>query len=110
MRDAAFRRFPARAVRRHGPRSRQRRVHHLRRAAARTQLERWTRVLGIPRVKIKIGESWGTEQARDLARIAFARHVIGPDAELYVDANGGYTPSTWFRMAAHGAALRHVVR
>jgi L-alanine-DL-glutamate epimerase-like enolase superfamily enzyme len=49
------------------------------------------RDLGIPRVKIKIGESWGTEPARDRARIDFARRVIGPDAELYVDANGGYT-------------------
>ena len=28
--------------------------------AARAQLERWTGDLGIPRVKIKIGESWGT--------------------------------------------------
>ena len=56
--------------------------------AARAQLERWTADLAIPRVKIKIGESWGTQEARDLARIAFARKVIGPDAELYVDANG----------------------
>jgi L-alanine-DL-glutamate epimerase-like enolase superfamily enzyme len=66
---------------------------------ARTQLERWTRDLDIPRVKIKIGESWGTEEARDLSRIAFARRVIGPDAELYVDANGGYTRKQAVRMA-----------
>ena len=45
----------------------------------------------IPRVKIKIGESWGTSERRDLERVALARDVIGPDAELYVDANGGYT-------------------
>ena len=32
------------------------------------QLERWTGDLGIPRVKIKIGESWGRESARDLAQ------------------------------------------
>jgi L-alanine-DL-glutamate epimerase-like enolase superfamily enzyme len=67
--------------------------------AARAQLERWTGELGIPRVKIKIGESWGTEPARDLARIAFARRVIGPDAELYVDANGGYSRKQAVRMA-----------
>jgi len=67
--------------------------------AARAQLERWTSDLAIPRVKIKIGESWGTAQARDLARIAFARGVIGPDAELYVDANGGYTRKQAVRMA-----------
>jgi L-alanine-DL-glutamate epimerase-like enolase superfamily enzyme len=67
--------------------------------AARTQLERWTGDLEIPRVKIKIGESWGSAEARDLARIAFARNVIGPDAELYVDANGGYTRKQAVRMA-----------
>jgi L-alanine-DL-glutamate epimerase-like enolase superfamily enzyme len=68
-------------------------------AAARAQLERWTGDLAIPRVKIKIGESWGTAQARDLARIAFARNVIGPETELYVDANGGYTRKQAVRMA-----------
>jgi L-alanine-DL-glutamate epimerase-like enolase superfamily enzyme len=67
--------------------------------AARAQLERWTGELGIPRVKIKIGESWGNEPGRDLARITFAREVIGPDAELYVDANGGYTRKQAVRMA-----------
>ena len=68
-------------------------------AAARAQLERWTGDLAIPRVKIKIGESWGTAQARDLARIAFARKVIGPEAELYVDANGGYGRKQAVRVA-----------
>jgi L-alanine-DL-glutamate epimerase-like enolase superfamily enzyme len=68
-------------------------------AAARAQLEHWTGDLAIPRVKIKIGESWGTNPGRDLARIAFARQVIGPDAELYVDANGGYTRKQAVRMA-----------
>ena len=68
-------------------------------AAARAQLEHWTGDLAIPRVKIKIGESWGTEPGRDLARIVFARRVIGPDAELYVDANGGYTRKQAVRMA-----------
>jgi L-alanine-DL-glutamate epimerase-like enolase superfamily enzyme len=67
--------------------------------AARAQLERWTGELAIPRVKIKIGQSWGTAQARDLARIAFARNVIGPEAELYVDANGGYTRKQAVRVA-----------
>jgi L-alanine-DL-glutamate epimerase-like enolase superfamily enzyme len=67
--------------------------------AARRQLEQWTGDLAIPRVKIKVGESWGTEEARDLARIAFARQVIGPDTELYVDANGGYRRKQAVRMA-----------
>jgi L-alanine-DL-glutamate epimerase-like enolase superfamily enzyme len=55
------------------------------------QLSRWVHDLGIPRVKIKIGESHGAAEDRDLHRIRLARQVIGPDAELYVDANGGYT-------------------
>jgi len=76
-------------------------------AAARAQLEHWTADLAIPRVKIKIGESWGTEPARDLARIAFARAVIGPDIELYVDANGGYTRKQAIRMA-HAMAEHRV--
>jgi L-alanine-DL-glutamate epimerase-like enolase superfamily enzyme len=46
---------------------------------------------GFRRVKIKIGESWGTRERRDLERVALAREVIGPDPELFVDANGGYT-------------------
>ncbi|MGX7674088.1 enolase C-terminal domain-like protein [Plantactinospora sp. DSM 117369] len=54
------------------------------------QLAAWTREQGIPRVKIKIGGSWGAEEERDLARMAAARRSIGEDAELYVDANGGY--------------------
>lgn len=68
-------------------------------AAARRQLERWTDDWNIPRVKIKIGESWGTNPGRDLDRIAYARQIIGPDVELYVDANGGYQRKQAIRMA-----------
>jgi L-alanine-DL-glutamate epimerase-like enolase superfamily enzyme len=56
----------------------------------REQLTGWAVAQRIPRVKIKIGESWGTEPRRDLDRIAAARAAVGPDVELYVDANGGY--------------------
>jgi L-alanine-DL-glutamate epimerase-like enolase superfamily enzyme len=73
---------------------------------ARTQLERWTHDLAIPRVKIKIAESWGGEEARDLRRIEFARNVVGADADLYVDANGGYTRKQAVRMARAMAAQR----
>jgi L-alanine-DL-glutamate epimerase-like enolase superfamily enzyme len=55
------------------------------------QLEYWTLEQRIPRVKIKVAESWGTQASRDLSRMRQARNVIGDDAELYVDANGGYT-------------------
>src|SRR5690242_4531248 len=50
----------------------------------REQLAGWL-ADGIGRVKIKIGESWGGNEQRDLARVALAREVIGPDRELYVD-------------------------
>jgi L-alanine-DL-glutamate epimerase-like enolase superfamily enzyme len=62
------------------------------------QLDRWVHGLGIPRVKIKIGEAGGCAVERDLARIRQAREVIG-DAELYVDANGGYTRKQAVRVA-----------
>lgn len=42
---------------------------------------------GIPRVKMKVGR----DDAADAARVAAARESIGPDAELFVDANGGYS-------------------
>jgi L-alanine-DL-glutamate epimerase-like enolase superfamily enzyme len=46
---------------------------------------------GIPRVKMKIGVERGRDIARDLARIGAVRKAIGPDPELFVDANGAYT-------------------
>src|SRR3954447_10964743 len=45
---------------------------------------------GISRVKLKIGESWGSAVGRDLDRVALAREVVGAGTEVYVDANGGY--------------------
>jgi L-alanine-DL-glutamate epimerase-like enolase superfamily enzyme len=64
----------------------------------RAQLEHWVATWGLPRVKIKIGESWGRNERRDLHRVALAREVVGPDVELYVDANGGYTRKQAIRM------------
>jgi L-alanine-DL-glutamate epimerase-like enolase superfamily enzyme len=57
--------------------------------------------LGIPRVKIKIGESWGRAEQRDRERVARARRSIGDTRDLYVDANGGYTRKQAIRMARH---------
>jgi L-alanine-DL-glutamate epimerase-like enolase superfamily enzyme len=65
----------------------------------RAQLAGWVQRDRIPRVKIKIGESWGTDERRDLQRIELARTVIGPDTELYVDANGGYGAGQAIRVA-----------
>jgi L-alanine-DL-glutamate epimerase-like enolase superfamily enzyme len=63
------------------------------------QLGHWVHEVGIPRVKIKIGESWGAAVGRDLARIRQAREVIGTGPELFVDANGGYTRKQAIRVA-----------
>lgn len=68
-----------------------------------SQLGHWAHEQGIPRVKIKIGESWGSFPERDLERIAQARGVIGPDCELFVDANGGYTRKQAIRMGRAAA-------
>jgi L-alanine-DL-glutamate epimerase-like enolase superfamily enzyme len=62
------------------------------------QLGHWSEQ-GIARVKIKVGESWGRAEARDLHRARLARRTIGDSAELYVDANGGYTRKQAVRMA-----------
>jgi len=51
----------------------------------RDQLGGWV-ADGIGRVKMKIGR----DAARDPERIRAARNAIGADAELFVDANGGY--------------------
>ncbi|MFR9780235.1 enolase C-terminal domain-like protein [Micromonospora sp. MS34] len=67
------------------------------------QLTDWVHEQGIPRVKIKIGESCGTEVPRDLARMTAARRTIGDGTELYVDANGGYQRKQAIRVA-HAAA------
>jgi L-alanine-DL-glutamate epimerase-like enolase superfamily enzyme len=70
----------------------------------RAQLTGWVQRDGIPRVKIKIGESWGSNERRDLERVALAREIIGPDTELYVDANGGYGTGQAVRVARELAA------
>ncbi|MFB6391979.1 enolase C-terminal domain-like protein [Polymorphospora lycopeni] len=69
------------------------------------QLAGWVHGDGIPRVKIKIGGSCGTEVPRDLARMAAARRTIGDDAELYVDANGAYQRKQAIRVASAAADL-----
>lgn len=63
------------------------------------QLGGWVSGLGIPRVKMKVGQAWGSRPDRDLRRTQFARATIGDDVELFVDANGGYTPKQAIRMA-----------
>lgn len=70
------------------------------------QLTHWVDEQQIPRVKIKIGESWGTCPDRDLERIAKAREIIGQDCALFVDANGAYTRKQAIRVASAAAEHR----
>jgi L-alanine-DL-glutamate epimerase-like enolase superfamily enzyme len=71
----------------------------------REQLTGWVRDQRIPRVKIKIGQSWGARAARDLERMRQARAIIGDDAQLFVDANGGYGRKQAIRVMQAAADL-----
>jgi L-alanine-DL-glutamate epimerase-like enolase superfamily enzyme len=68
-------------------------------ARMREQLGHWIGDLGIPRAKIKIGEAWGSREARDRERLCLARDIIGAGAELYADANGAYNAKQAVRVA-----------
>jgi L-alanine-DL-glutamate epimerase-like enolase superfamily enzyme len=57
----------------------------------RDQVHRWLE-RGCDKIKIKIGESWGTRPERDLDRTRIAQEVAGEHATVFVDANGAYTP------------------
>lgn len=58
------------------------------------QLAEW-RNDGIVRVKMKVGR----EPSADPIRVRAARHAIGEDAELFVDANGAWTAAVALQMA-----------
>ncbi len=64
------------------------------------QLAGWV-AAGIPRVKMKVGR----EPERDLERVERAREAIGPETELFVDANGALTRRQALRLADAWAAL-----
>lgn len=51
----------------------------------RDEFGRWLE-LGIPRFKMKVGRA----PSEDRARVGLARSIIGPAAELFVDANSAY--------------------
>jgi len=60
----------------------------------RGQVRGWL-ALGLGAVKIKIGESWGRREARDLERTALVRDLVdttAPGTADFVDANGAYSP------------------
>jgi L-alanine-DL-glutamate epimerase-like enolase superfamily enzyme len=59
---------------------------------------------GIPRVKMKVGR----EPDRDIERVRVARAAIGPETELYVDANGALSRKRALLFAAR--CVEHEVR
>ncbi len=63
-------------------------------AQLQAQLGRWV-ADGIQRVKMKIG----AHPDMDLQRVRAAREAIGPDTELFVDANGAYSRKQALRFA-----------
>ena len=67
------------------------------------QLAEWVSA-GIPRVKIKVG----TVPDDDPARVRAARDAIGPQAELFVDANGGYSVKQALALAERFREEAHV--
>jgi L-alanine-DL-glutamate epimerase-like enolase superfamily enzyme len=56
---------------------------------------------GIPRVKMKVG----THPEEDLRRVKAAREAIGPDTQLFVDANGAYSRTQALTFADAYSAL-----
>jgi len=56
----------------------------------RSQVDEWS-AAGCRAMKIKIGERWGADPDRDLARVRRLRELAGPQVGLMVDANGGYS-------------------
>ena len=65
----------------------------------RDQVAGWLEA-GCRAVKIKVGESWGANEGRDLQRVGLLRELVGPDVQLMVDANGGYRVGQAKRMGA----------
>jgi L-alanine-DL-glutamate epimerase-like enolase superfamily enzyme len=63
------------------------------------QLAGWVE-RGIPRVKLKVG----SDSDQDPERVRCARQAIGPNAELFVDANGAYRAKQALSLAERFAA------
>jgi L-alanine-DL-glutamate epimerase-like enolase superfamily enzyme len=68
----------------------------------RRQLAGWVEKDGCRWVKMKIG----SEPEDDPRRVEVARRAVGPDAGLFVDANGAFTPQRAVALAEQIAAQR----
>src|SRR5699024_10326648 len=69
----------------------------------RDALVSWGEDLGGARFKLKVGQDPCAAEARDLARLAQARRIIGDHVDLFADANGGYGPKQAIRVAQRAA-------
>jgi L-alanine-DL-glutamate epimerase-like enolase superfamily enzyme len=63
------------------------------------QVHGWA-AAGCTAMKIKIGQCWGTEIDRDIARVNTFRDLAGTGVDLMVDANGGYPAGQARRVGA----------
>ena len=63
------------------------------------QIQRWQNA-GCTAMKIKIGQAWGNEIDRDLARVHQLRDHAPNGTQLMVDANGGYSTGQARRVGA----------
>lgn len=60
---------------------------------------------GFRAVKMKVGKAFGTCEDEDLTRVAAVADAVGPDVELYVDANGAYGVEQASRISERFASL-----
>lgn len=68
------------------------------------QLGGWAE-MGIPRVKMKVGSDRGRSWRRDLERVRAVRDALGPNLEIFVDANGAYDGKQARRLGEEYAAM-----
>ena len=54
---------------------------------------------GMKAVKMKVGKDFGQSEREDVARLAAVREAVGPEVEIFIDANNGYYAKQAIRMA-----------
>lgn len=55
--------------------------------------------MGFPRIKMKVGKDYGSDERADLLRLEAVRRAVGDDVEIFVDANNGYYAKQAIRMS-----------
>ncbi len=54
---------------------------------------------GMRAVKMKVGKDFGHSEREDVARLAAVREAVGPDVQIFIDANNGYYAKQAIRLA-----------